>query len=411
VNNSNTSFLEIANVFFKFLGSSLEKAIFKETSEKRPELVRRVPNCQYQIPIELLNGVLPKKKAPKRRPPIEKYPECYAQAEKGKIYNNKLIDFAKVRRNEPPVINIKYPNGDSISFRGMSKGSEQYNARLRSKLQRKTDYLKKHYKYFYFLTITYSVADYGADMISAYKLFSKQKARLMKRLHAQFNVHFVSATEATLKGYPHAHIIFCSDNELIPNHEAVKDKTVITEGDLYSYIQKQVASPQFKLQKAGKDGVEYYLVKYIFKGIDTLSKEREKGKKPVMSKDERKALLSNMLPILSQTRQVTYSINDEEQTDEDEDEVMANLTELENLDCTELNKPQATALLRSLFTNSPISCQCDIQMVLDSECKKLLEPYIGFNSTPPPEVLEKIRGKILAISCPGCAIKTFLMKI
>jgi hypothetical protein len=263
-------------------------------------------------------------------------------------------------------------------------------------------------RFFYFFTMTYDVATHGEDAIEAYQKFAKEKNRLMKKISDNFNAEYISVTEATNKGYPHAHVILAFDQPLDASDADQPNQTELTSGRLYDYLKERVLSPVFNLQIASPDGLEYYLTKYIYKGFNTYDLQ-ELEKKESLDPDERKALLTLSMPILSNTRQLSYSTYPK--SFYENRKVSSNVLytdDLESIEDIELNLERSEQALRSLLNNVRLNCRCKLFLILDKATKEAMEPNLGFYEKPEEALKTEIRNHGVLKSCPGCAITEFL---
>lgn len=364
-----------------------------------------VPPC-YRIP-----HVQVKRARGPRKHPSEKYPVLYGQAEAGSISDWALVDAYTKRMSERPLIYYHSPSNDVSVFRGKVKGSDEYSEYITKRINDCSAALVANYKYHYFLTQTYDYKTYGTDIVQAWKTFNRQQARFFKALRKRFKMEYVCVLEATKKGYPHAHIILGTNEVIDKWHEKLGDGHSIRNGRLYNFIQSHVASPVFKLQKAGGKGLVKYLGKYVAKGLSLLLPPPG-GDISDISAPCRKALLSLFMPILAGVRQYRFSIRgikkvdcDCEDVDDEDLEVLS--------DCIQMGmaSPEGDAALIRLLNNLPLPCLSHVWIILNSKRKEELSEHVGYYSKPPWQVFKQFQENGYPLGCPGCALSVFVYNL
>lgn len=369
-------------------------------------------SCPFNVPLEYRTHrrQIVRAKGP-RKEPKDKYPKLFSEATSGCVSDSTLLSTFSSRLAERPLIFVPYETGESIVFYGKIKGSNDYNKYITDKINRASSALVNNYSFFYFLTFTFAYKIYGVDIVKAWGLFSKQVSQTLRKLRKVYKMGYVCVFEATKKGYPHAHIILGVHKAAEKWHETLGDGHRIKHGEFFKFIQANVASPVFAIQKAGGKGLVKYLGKYISKGADQIVKaKRPEGCK--LSTPDRKALLSCLMPVLAKKRQYRFSIRDNfapgidwtECTDDD----IAVLRDLVQMGIT---TPEGDAILIKLLNNLTTECSCSAWLVFRKAFKEALEPSIGFYSQAPPELLEKFQAWGYPMGCPGCIVTAFLYNL
>jgi hypothetical protein len=369
-------------------------------------------SCPFNVPLEYRthHKRIIRARGP-RKEPKEKYPKLFSEAASGYVSDSTLLSTFSSRLSERPLIFLQYETDEASVFYGKIKGSDDYNKSMTDKINLASTALVKNYGFFYFLTFTYAYKIYGADIVKAWDLFSKQVSKTMRKLRKVYKMGYVCVFEATKKGYPHAHIILGIQEPAEKWHVNLGDGHRIKHGDFFNFIQKNVASPVFAIQKAGGKGLVKYLGKYISKGAEQIVKaKRHEGSK--LSDPERKALLSCLMPVLAKKRQYRFSIRDNfvpgiawnKCTDDD----IALLKDLVQMGIT---TPEGDAILIRLLINLTTECSCSAWVVFNKTFKKTLEPSIGYYSQAPPGLLEDFQAWGYPMGCPGCIVTAFLYNL
>jgi len=369
-------------------------------------------SCPFGVPLEyrMHHRQIVRAKGP-RKDPKEKYPKLFSEATSGYVSDSTLLSTFSSRLSERPLIFVQYETGEASVFYGKIKGSDDYNKSMTEKINLASAALVKNYGFFYFLTFTYAYKIYGTDIVKAWDLFSKQVSKTMRKLRKVYKMGYVCVFEATKKGYPHAHIILGVHKAAENWHIGLGDGHRIKHGSFFKFIQANVASPVFAIQKAGGKGLVKYLGKYISKGAEQIAKAKlpESCK---LSTPERKALLSCLMPVLAKKRQYRFSIRDNFAPGVDWNEVTDDdIAVLKDLVQMGMTTPEGDAILIKLLINLTTECSCSAWLVFKKMFKQALEPSIGFYSQAPPELLENFQAWGFPMGCPGCIVTAFLYNL
>lgn len=259
--------------------------------------------CPFGVPQSLV-------KVPKNKQKRQDYAKLFqllgmVDAEK-KLPDNIIKKSYKKLLDRQPLISAYDENGAQYFFLGNARGTLKYALQQRERVRRLSQLLMDNYEYLYFLTLTYSYKKYGRPRRGAWRLFSKQCSKTLHKLRNKYGCEYVAVLESTAKGYPHAHIMIGSP---VSFHE--EDTKIARDGELFDcsgkrYLQKIVPSPIFKLQLARGDKIQYYLCKYLSKDLPDAAEFTTftAGK---ISTEQRKALLSYLLPAYAGVRQLRCS--------------------------------------------------------------------------------------------------------
>jgi hypothetical protein len=380
--------------------------------EYKTKTEKTVKNCPFHIPITFQEKILaPPRARGQRKDPAKKYPQLWREAERGQVSNNTLLDTYKLRMMERPIFFAYDETGEAAVYRGMVKGCDAYNSMIKDRCDFQTEKLLQEYKCYYFLTLTYAINTYGRNIIEAWRIFNHQLKVIFKALRNKYNMGYVCVLEATNKGYPHAHIILGTIKPVEKFHKKLTDGKEIETGKLYHFIDDRVASPVFKLQKAGGEGLKKYLGKYVTKSTEEITKNKKPKNKTLKAAD-RKALLSCLMPVLAQVRQFRFSgrsglVEQAKELDFTEEEIDVLRA------AVEIGMPSEGAdliLIRSLNKLLP-RCRAHVWGVFFSPIKKFFEQDIGYYSTAPPEVEERFKRGAYPLGCPGCIITKLYDKL
>jgi hypothetical protein len=243
--------------------------------------------------------------------------------------------------------------------------------------------------------------------VNAWKLFNKQLSVTFRALRKKYKMGYVCVLEATKKGYPHAHVIFASSTAIENWHEKLADGQKITHGCLFDFVTSHVASPVFALQKAGGVGLVKYLGKYVSKSAESAAKSPGVSKTGIDPRN-RKALLSCLMPVLAQVRQYRFSIRDN---------IVGgvNWSEYSNEDYTFLKtlvdmgwcSPEGDLILIRLLNKLTAKCKAHVWAMFSGATKAAFEPFIGWYSTAPPDLLSTFKAVSIPSGCPGCIVSLF----
>ena len=367
------------------------------------------PDCPLGVPEEYrIRARKPNKHRGPRKHPSQKYPPLYIMASEGTVPDELLVKTYEARLKERPLIFNEQQDGQCSVFYGSIKGSDSYNSRLTDRINAASAALVDNYGAFYFLTFTYAFNTYGKDIVKAWKLFSDQLDKTMRALRDRYKMGYVCVLEATAKGYPHAHVILATKKHVSPWHAKLPDGQKITNGAMFNFIKKSVASPVFRLQKAGGNGLVKYLGKYISKSAESSLKESLANPQKI-KKTARKALLSCLMPVLAQVRQYRFSIRDNVVSGVDWLEYSdADLETLEALVNLGWVSPEGDAILIRLLNNLTATCRAHAWAVFNDHSKKSLSDTVGWYSQAPPEIFQQFREHGMPLGCPGCIVTQYL---
>jgi hypothetical protein len=343
-----------------------------------------------------------------RTPPAKKYGKLFEEAEQATISNSTLTYTFRQRMNERALCYSQEENGEGFMFRGMVKGCPEYNKRLEEKIKEKSGEMLLHNTAFYFLTITYAPALHGYNIVEAWQIFNQQLYPFMHSIKRKFNASYCSVLEATFKGYPHAHIVLGLPRSPDIKHARMKGGKEIKYGQVFDFIRARVPSPVWNLQKADVKGLEGYLCKYVAKGMEKANSVSESGQDK-LPKEERKALLSCLMPVLAQTRQVRSSIKTSQNKP-----VLADFLDPETLKRLEVASEigiwdsQASAALISLINNLTMGCRAHVWAIFKNPGKKAYEQFQGYHERSNTRDIEDFKRSAYPLGCPGCVVTQFL---
>lgn len=373
---------------------------------------QRVSDCPFSVPpcFRLPHIQITRARGP-RKHPSKKYPVLYEQAVTGSVSDWALVAAYTKRMSERPLIYYHSPSNEVSIFYGKVKGSDEYSKYITERINNCSAALVSNYKFFYFLTLTYDYKTYDADIVKAWQTFNRQLSKTFKALRKKYKMGYVCVLEATKRGYPHAHIILGVHSPIDKWHAKVGDGRSIRNGRLYNFIHAHVASPVFKLQKAGGKGLVKYLGKYVSKGL-SLMLPPPGGDISDISAPCRKALLSLFMPILAGVRQYRFSIRGKKAVNCDcedfDDEDLAAIS-----DCIQIGmaSPEGDAALIRLMNNLPLPCLSHVWLILSSKRKEDLSEHVGYYSKPPWQIFKQFQENGYPLGCPGCALSVFIYNL
>lgn len=346
---------------------------------------------------------------PHNIPMIDPHYKKIAEAMRsGFISDNVLIDAFNQKMLDRPLLFAQLGNNEGFLFRGDVKGTVEYNKRLSNKLITDAAALSLGMNGLYFLTITYDIHGLGFDIYEAWKRFRKHCNKICRALKRKFGFNYIMVLESTLRAYPHAHIILASPTWIENTHSEMKPLDEIKEGKLHKFIAKRVESPIFSLEIAGKDHVEYYLCKYISKSAHSYELNIKEGQTR-LSKEQRKELLTLLMPFMAQVRQVARSKY--KKPTKPEEEFSITQEERQTLEAaleTGIWTQETSALLITLLYKLTLNCRSNAWIYPKNHSQTPLPSNnIYFDNIKSPYIINLARN-LLPIGCHGCDITRFV---
>jgi hypothetical protein len=371
-----------------------------------------VYNCPLGVPSSLQRDDFspPGSRSP-RIPMAKKYKALYEEAEKGYIPNGLLLATFQRRMKERPVVYSENETGEGYMFHGLIKGCPDYNRILEEKITARSARLINNYEAFYFLTVTYAQNLHGLNIPEAWQIFNMQLGSLMHSIQRKYNGGYVCVLESTFRGYPHAHIILGLPSTPDIKHKRLSPGKVVKYGRLFGFLKKRMPSPVFKLQVADIKGLKNYLTKYVSKGLDKLIDNKKTGQS-TLSKDEKKALLSCMCPVLASVRQFRSSVRDGQKKTVLDDFIDPGHRErLEMASKMGIWDSSASAVLISFLNNLTVNCRAHAWAIFNSSGKEAYKKFMGYYESSNYDQIRDFKRSSYPLGCPGCVITDFLDKI
>lgn len=240
--------------------------------------------------------------AKKLTPREEIFPEFFKQARKGHVTARCALEAYQTQLKRAPCIMQQFPDKSGNFFFGAIKGSAKYNDRRAYILKKQGEFIQSMGGFFYFLTITYDIKTHGKDQIKAWQLFRDHCSTTLRALRDKYKIQYIGVLESTTKGYPHAHIVLRTEEDIGDGKKEIKGGEPITRGILFQHLQEIVRSRVFLLQHAVPSKLQNYLIKYVSKGVHEIGKLSNSGQVR-LSKSKRKSLYSCMYPVCARVRQ------------------------------------------------------------------------------------------------------------
>jgi len=360
-------------------------------------------SCENGVPAGFKNiQFSPSNKGKKKRPAKERFPFACQLLTDGIISEKALLYALKAQLERRPIVIATDEKGEMYIFYGKVKGCEKYNLDLKNKLLRASKKLIQEMKALYLLTITCDTKIYGEDRLNATKVFREDCNKTLRALKRKYGAKYVAVIEFTKNGYPHMHVLLGLPYWAERYDIKRQNGSVIKSGRLHSFIKKRSKSKVFCLQKAGGKGLQYYLTKYLAKDLDKL-KDLAENPERKLTKEERKTLLTNVMPILADIRQISYSKFDYDTYDNIEDKELDKLiSEVEEY--AKLGKifPKGKIALILLLTKLTATCCSGAYIASGVGTKPKFEYRMGYHSSIFKEDWKVLNTECRSLGCNGC---------
>jgi len=359
--------------------------------------------CPYDVPGGFKNIAFnPYHKQKKRLAPEVKYPFQFEKLSNGEIFDYLLVSLQQEVLDRRPIIIAIDMLAQRYIFPGKVKGCERYNELLKKTIIKKTKKLLEETLAQYLLTVTCDPKQYSQNLIEMWRQFRDDCNKILRALKRKYGAKYVSVIESTNNGRPHMHIILGMERWVSRYHMKMKNGREIKSGELHKFIEKRSRSKIFKLQKAGGKGLAYYLTKYLAKDIDKV-KEYELEKNIKLPTEERKALLTNLMPIMASIRQVSYSKFQNENIEFEEDKEINDLiSEVELYSQMPEVFPKGKTALILLLTKLTAKCCSGAYMASGIGIKAKYKDKIGFHEKISKEEWENMQIECRTLGCGGC---------
>lgn len=390
---------EFSHYFEKKYNTSTHKidTLLKEGFEENVE------PCENGVPIGFKNIQLsPSNKGKKKRLAVERFPFACQLLTGGVISEKALLYTLKAQLERRPIVISTNEKGEMYIFFGMVKGCEKYNLKLKNNLLRAAKKLIQEMKALYLLTITCDTKIYGNNLLQVWQDFRRDCNKMLRALKRKYGAKYVSVIESTKNGYPHMHIILGLPSWTQRYHLKLENGAEIKSGSLHSFIKKRSKSKVFCLQKAGGKGMKYYLTKYLAKDIDSL-KELADNPNRKLTKEERKTLLTNVMPILSGIRQISYSKFEYENSENIEDKELDKLIS-EVAEYAKLGEifPKGKISLILLLIKLTSKCCSGTYIASGVGTKPIFDYRMGYHSSIFEEDWRILNTECRSLGCNGC---------
>lgn len=278
-------------------------------SFKRDYVLGNKTNCAFNVPICYTENKQPKKDTEKKD--YEKiYPAFFKCARAGRIPDKLLQGVCSDLIQQIPYIFIHNDKYSIQTIEGRDVFATKYNRQLEKTLKHTCDFFDKNYKYSAFITLTYDVGKYGKDIIEAWKGWAEKVKTFLEAMRHKYKVSYVGMNEATKNGYPHIHLLFYSNEAFGDDWEKLPCNKKIYLSKLREFVLVRSISRIFAIKKPFSTGTKNYLAKYVSKsttgGLEDIADPSKE-----LSKENRKMLLTILMPKLAGVRRVRNTQNDD----------------------------------------------------------------------------------------------------
>lgn len=379
-------------------------------------------SCPLHMPKAYMeNPEFKKKPRSKSVDPEKKYKALADQAHRGHITDKCLKVSLKILRDSLSVF-IKGKGGEYSAFESNANGTRRKSNQDRDKIAlhaRRCNVLHPHTL---FLTLTQRVNPGKDDIISQYKFFGEQSSKFLMFLVKEWHCTYEVVSESTKNGYRHAHIVLHFAK--MPDVAKIvkrKHSADVYGGKLREWIKLHWSLGTSKLEISKDRSPVTYLLKYVTKFAYSdmtklVSEEKE------LNADERKGILTLILPILSRTRRFNLSQLSKSEIEEADRLLAQNGANK----CTKLKisklvfksaKPDKISLLRprrsldSLCINSEPPCHSFIRIMGYKKFKKTSFGEIEEFKDLPEEFKAKIFNRAIPVGCRGCVYTHILNEL
>lgn len=261
---------------------------------KRDYVLGNKKNCPFNMPICYTENKQPQKDK-KEKNWEEIYPAFFRCARAGKIPNGLLQGVCLDLIQKIPHIFIHNDKYSIQTIEGRDVFATSYNRSLEKTLKHVCTKLDKDYKYSAFVTLTYDVKKYGSDIINGWEQWKELLDKYFEAMRHKYECRYVVVNEATLKGYPHAHILFYSNKPFGADWEKLPFNKKIYHSEFHSFVAKRSISKIFAIKKPYSTGTKNYLAKYITKTTTGALAKIADPQNP-LSDENKKMLQSILLP-------------------------------------------------------------------------------------------------------------------
>lgn len=403
---------------------SLTKNCFTETTDelgftymrlKKFDTDKEQFKCKEKIPQALTVAPRNKKESTKYRSKYEElYPSLFeTRLTLEKYKENLKAEFTKYV-NSWNWLKVKI-DGTWRAFLVNEKGTPGYNKKMYWRIHDFSKECDKHFKNKRFITLTMAQKAYFGNRRAAWEVFNKAVGKYCKDMQRSLGGEYVCAIESTEKGFPHAHLIFYSNDNFIDPPEQwdnFKKATCLCHGDFFDLDAKNWSLGMTVLKVNNRQSTCNYLAKYLSKGTEEYFLSlRDKEK---WSPTDRKEAATLFLTKIFAVRQFRFSKGKFEKEESPQETCLnesLESTKKESLPPREQLSEKSVSevedfrtLLKALWNKSPLNCSREIY----TWSTKDFEKY-NFKSPMQLEKLSLVKNeyygkKGVRISCNGCIL-------
>lgn len=392
---------------------SKRSAFFEEFEDKDGEFRLRPKDplhlgykedCPAYLPNAYTENPTRQKKVKKpRQKPEERYPLLYQEALAGHITNNTLKISMGILHDQTHVL-IKNENGVITAFEENRKGTSRYAVEKRIRIAEHAKRAHKIYHRSYFLTLTDKVDLSGENLFQQWINFKNNVSDFLKYFCRNWDCAYEVVFESTYFGACHAHIV-------IHVHSFEKDDILIKKGDeikvVNSEMRRWIVSHwklgMSDLQRSGKRSPIKYLLKYITKtSYDQMALLSKKDAR--IGKEQRKSMLTLLMPILVGMRQFQLSQLPEEEKEESEQEQTSNQSISANLEKAGEARQYAVGGLDMLSFNLPCPKYSTLRAVATKKYEEFSKSKVKDFDKLKQEIKEQLYEMGIPMGCGGCVI-------
>jgi glycerol-3-phosphate cytidylyltransferase-like family protein len=360
-------------------------------------------SCPFAVPKALqepLRAKLPKR--PERVSPAQKFPELFSQALHNTISDEVLLFSYERQLDRAPILAIDWDDDTKRFVLGMVRGDNRYASRLRSRVEAACSALADLPGTALFHTCTIDPKPYGNNRIAANTAFKDEVLKYKRRLKKYRSIKYVSIVEAQENGDLHLHTLIKFVDQTVKHYIDPHGRWRVQDKQIKNRMASFWPMGLCDLQVIRNEHVSTYIIKYISKGFVKKDLDPLK-KKDGLSPEDKKGLLSLLMPVLVQCRlfhcshglTVTRNQKKEGRLLEVAESVKQRLAEATERELSEI------ALIRHL-NNLTSQCRCHAWLLGNTRQKSGFLDLVGTVAPSDYPLWLDFREVSIPLGCPGC---------
>lgn len=225
----------------------------------------RKTGCPFALPPSQYIAAEKPPKVPKTEDQIAKELYWLSYLCGGKYDVKTLMEWLNMRKKQAPILARQTLAGKWSFWRGSLRGTVEYAKKLLATIKHDAWELDRRFKYKFFVTWTFDAKKLTADRKQAWEEYSKYVSKALEKIRKKTHMMYQWVIESTYNGYPHAHIVFYTNDLITKALVHKKAGTELHAGVEYKLFRHYSPAPQMKVEWAKGKGSTHYLMKYIAK--------------------------------------------------------------------------------------------------------------------------------------------------